>query len=170
MAAALLLVGLTAVGKSAGSRPYVNRTLGFQISYPANYRNKNLPCDLARFLAVRGSQSLLYVSSGVGRNEGNISVVVDKRPFSMKALQLDYAHTGWEAPDQIEVGKFKFYYYGAGGGGVTYPDDYFYDLNGQVLLIRFDGPYPPNHKTPSDETKQMEKTVLGSFRTFQSAK
>lgn len=93
--------------------------------------------------------------------------MLDKRPFDLKIMQLDYAHTGWEAPEQIEIGKYKFYYYGPGGGRVAYPDDYFYDLNGYTLEISFDGSYSSNEKTPTEKVKQMERTVLRTFRIFQ---
>jgi hypothetical protein len=49
---------------------------------------------------------------------------------------------------------------------VAYPDDYFYDLNGYILEISFDGPYTPTQKTPSKATKQMENGVLESVRFF----
>lgn len=165
-----MLFTVAEVGQSTKLQPYVNKSLGFALSFPANYRVKELPCWVARPFATLGYQSLLYVSSGVGRSRGNISLILDRHRFSVDMLQTSHSHTGWEAPAQVQIGKYRFYYYGAGGGGVAYPDDYFYDLNGYVLQISFDGPYPPNDKTPSERTKQMEKTVLGTFRTFQPAK
>jgi hypothetical protein len=60
----------------------------------------------------------------------------------------------------VQIGKHTFYYYRVGGGGVAYPDSFFYDLHGKILLIEFDGPYPPTDKTPSKQTKQMEIEVL----------
>lgn len=67
-------------------------------------------------------------------------------------------------PHKIQIGAHTFYYYGTGGGGVNYPDDYLDDLNGSIQEISFDGPYPPGSKSPSEETEQMEKKILESFR------
>ena len=55
--------------------------------------------------------------------------------------------------------------YGPGGGGVSYPDGYYFNLHGKILVIDFDGPYE-NDKTPTPETKKMELKVLASFREF----
>ena len=41
-------------------------------------------------------------------------------------------------PERLEQ---SFYYYGPGGGGVEYPDQYFLNLKRKTLLIIFDGPY-----------------------------
>lgn len=76
------------------------------------------------------------------------------------------APTGIESPPEpFPVGKNTFYYYGPGGGGVSYPDGYFFDLRGKLLVIDFDGPYE-NEKTPTPETKQMERKILESFQEF----
>jgi hypothetical protein len=68
-----------------------------------------------------------------------------------------------EPPTMVKVGKNTFYYYGRGSGGVSYPDEYFYNLDGNILEIGFDGPYPPNDNSPKAETKEMEKKVLESY-------
>ncbi len=134
---------------------------GFTVSYPATYRIATTPCELAQWAAGHGLQTLFYVSSSAG--ESNIYVALDRKRFNLENLKW-YAHTGEIAPQPIEIGKYTFYYYGPGGGGVTYPDLYLYNLHGRILLIQFDGPYPPNSKTPSDRTKRVEKQVLQSFR------
>ena len=59
----------------------------------------------------------------------------------------------------------RFMFTVAGGGGVEYPDQFFFNLKGKTLYIVFDGPYI-NDKTPADETKKIEEKVLASFRTF----
>jgi hypothetical protein len=58
-----------------------------------------------------------------------------------------------------------FYYYGPGGGGVCYPDQFFYDLRGKPLSISFAGPCVED-KTPTASTKEMEQKLLATFRTF----
>jgi hypothetical protein len=65
---------------------------------------------------------------------------------------------------QSTFGGSTFYYYGRGGGGVAYPDEYFYNLDGNILAIAFDGPYPAHDNSPTAKTKEMEKKILGSFR------
>jgi hypothetical protein len=47
-----------------------------------------------------------------------------------------------EQPTIVKVGENVFYYYGRGGGGVPYPDEYFYNLDGNILGISFDGAIP----------------------------
>ncbi len=76
------------------------------------------------------------------------------------------APTGIDSPPKpIQIGENTFYYYGPGGGGVDYPDVYYFDLGGKILGIDFDGPYE-NEKTPTPATKQMEQRVLKSFQEF----
>jgi hypothetical protein len=76
------------------------------------------------------------------------------------------APTGIDSPPEpFQIGKDTFYYYGPGGGGVTYPDVYYFNLRGKILATGFDGPYE-NSKTPTPETKQMEQKVLKSFQEF----
>lgn len=165
-AVVLALFATGAAGKSMEMKRYVNKELGFELSYPASYEIKDLPCAVARWCAVNGRQSLLYVSKGTGQNRGNISVMLDRQPFSLRRLETAYAHTGWVEPHQIQIGNHTFYFYGTGGGGVTYPDCYIYNLNGSILEISFDGPFPPDSKSPTEETRRIEKEVLETFRVF----
>lgn len=153
-------------GKSAEMKRYVNSGLGFELSYPASYRATELPCGVARWYTYWGFQNLRYLSTGTGHDKGNIFLILDRRPFSLATLEATHAPTGWDEPHKMQVGKHTFFFYGAGGGGVAYPDQYFYDLNGLTLEVKFDGPYPPFHKSPSEETRQVEKKVLKSFRVF----
>lgn len=146
---------------------YVDDSVGIELSYPASYRVTDLPCQVAQWAAGRGLQSLLYVSEGAGDRTGKILVALDRREFSVQTLQELYAHTGWVAPDQMQIGKHTFYYYGVGGGGVDYPDSFFYNLDGHILLIEFEGPYPPNDKTTLERTKQMELEVLKTLERHQ---
>jgi len=85
--------------------------------------------------------------------------------FDVSAL-VTRAPTGIESPPQpVRIGSKTFYYYGPGGGGVPYPDQYYFDLHGKTLAIIFDGPYE-NGRTPSDAAKKMENQVLESFREY----
>jgi hypothetical protein len=155
-----------AFGQSTEMKRYVNSGLGFELSYPASYRVTDLPCRVARWFAERGFQKLLYLSTGTGEKQGNILLSLDRRPFNLATLERAYAHTGWVEPHQIQIGKHTFFYYGTGGGGEKSSDDYLYNLNGLILRISFDGPYPPRSKSPSEQTRQLEEEVLESFRLF----
>ena len=78
--------------------------------------------------------------------------------FQPDAL-IRMAPTGIESPPEPQrMGQNMFYYYGPGGGGVSYPDGYYFNLRGKILVIDFDGPYE-NDKTPTPETKKMEQKV-----------
>jgi hypothetical protein len=99
----------------------------------------------------------------VGKEEVRRLSHADRRIVS--TLQT-MAPTGIDSPpESVRIGKNKFYYYGPGGGGVSYPDGYYFNLHGKILVIDFDGPYE-NDKTPTPETKKMELKVLASFREF----
>jgi hypothetical protein len=161
----VVLISLLGVAQNANWKPYVSKELGFELAYPAGYHQAELPCEIARSAAASGVQSLLYLKKGTGRDEGTIHVTWNRCPLNLKLLQSG-APTGWDEPEQVKVGKLLFYYYGAGGGGVSYPDQYFFDLNGHTLTFVFDGPYPPDSKSPTDETKRIEQKMLESFRLW----
>ena len=65
----------------------------------------------------------------------------------------------------MHVGNKTVYYYGTGGGGVAYPDQFFFRLPSRLLQLVFNGPYR-NDKTPDGRTKAIEKEILGSLETF----
>jgi hypothetical protein len=92
-------------------------------------------------------------------------VFLEDQPFNLESF-VPGAPTGIEdPPEPKQFGSETFYYYGPGGGGVEYPDQYFYNLKGKTLEIAFDGPYVRS-KTPSQETKDNEEILLQTFRTF----
>ena len=68
-------------------------------------------------------------------------------------------------PEPVGIGNHTFYYWGPGGGGVSYPDQYFFNLRGTELSFAFDGPYE-NDKTPTERAKKMERMLLASLREF----
>jgi hypothetical protein len=85
--------------------------------------------------------------------------------FDLQAL-VRSAPTGVEfPPEPFVAGSNKFYYYGPGGSGISYPDQFFYDLRGKTLSIDFDGGYEDG-RTPSDKIKLLERQVLATFRTY----
>jgi hypothetical protein len=163
---ALILFVAASVGQSAKWKSYVNSNLGFELTYPAHYQAKDFP-DAASY-AASGLKPLFYAADAEHTDRGqeaSIEIVLDSRAFSVEALR-SYSPTGMEdiTPAPIRVGEYTFYYYGAGGGGVSYPDAYFYNLHGHILRIMFDGPYPPDDKSPTAETKEIERKILASFR------
>ena len=68
-----------------------------------------------------------------------ITVIFSNEVFDLKRI-VTYAPNGVTALDPVQVGPFTFYYWGPGGGGVEYPDVYFFNLHGNTLSLGFDGP------------------------------
>jgi hypothetical protein len=66
----------------------------------------------------------------------------------------------------VRAGSRTFYFYGAGGGGVNYPDQFLTDLRGRILDIELDGPYGESFKSPNKVTKALEKEVLATVRIY----
>ena|SRR5215813_1348166 len=154
---------------------YVDRLHGFCFSYPPTYEPVPKPW-LPKY--THSSDNAVIQAQHKTAREGrllrlqnsrdmtaSITVLLEELRFNLESL-IAQAPTGIETPPYpTKVGANTFYYYGAGGGGAEYPDGYFFDLNGKALLISFDGPYV-NDKTPSQETKDIEKQLLETFRTF----
>jgi hypothetical protein len=163
---ALILFGIAAFGQSQTLQRFADSNFGFELSYPPTYEVTDLPCAIAQWAASHGYQSLLYVRRGHSQNAGSIHVTVDRRQFSVDNLMQLHSRAD-EQPTMVKVGKNVFYYYGRGGGGVSYPDEYFYNLDGNILGISFDGPYPPHDNSPTAQTKAMERRVLESFRRIE---
>jgi len=95
-----------------------------------------------------------------------IDVYDEGYPFRLEDL-MQFSPIGDvdNAPPLVHAAHADFYYCGPGGGGVTYPDDFFFGIRGRTFSISFDGPYKDD-KTPDAETKITEPEVLASFRTF----
>lgn len=84
--------------------------------------------------------------------------------FGLQSLVKD-APTGYDTPPTpADYGANVFYYYGAGGGGVAYPDMYYFDLHGRALQLVFDGPYRGDDNSPNAKTQAIEKLILSSFK------
>jgi hypothetical protein len=94
-----------------------------------------------------------------------ITIIFSKEPFDLERI-VTYAPNGVTALDPIHIGSHIFYHWEPGGGGAQYPDVYFFDLNGNTLRIEFDGHYNPAEKSPDEQTKQIERKVLATFRAF----
>ena len=151
-----------------GWREFIDRAHGFCFSYPPEYqRGARAPTSglpphseaLARFVSTVPRRA--YAAD---TENASIEVWCLHRVFNLEEL-TKYAPTGVTAPpDPVHFGTNTFYYYGAGGGGVAYPDRYYFNLRGRALEILFDGPYNGKQKSPAPETQAIEKAILSSFR------
>jgi len=156
----------------AGWKIYVNEKYRFCFSYPPIYA----PVDRTE---VEKDSSDLYCSGDFVEafEEGRAAQLQDTRHpdaalcvnvgdemWDLEAMSKS-APTGQEGPPQPKIIEGQvFYYYGPGGGGVCYPDQFFYDLKGKPLYLAFTGCI--DDKTPPPETKDIEQKVLATFRTF----
>jgi hypothetical protein len=135
----------------------------FCFQYPPLYR-RHKP-ERNAFLRP-GSKVLGFFANGRSKwLHSAITVIFSNEVFDLKRI-VTYAPNGVTALEPVQVGSFTFYYWGPGGGGVEYPDVYFFDLHGNTLSLGFDGPYTERSKSPDQQTKQIERKVLASFRTF----
>ena len=83
--------------------------------------------------------------------------------FSLNKIQSEHAPTGViNPPEPVDINGKTFYMYGPGGGGITYPDQYFYNLNGKLLIFRFID-LNIEDKTPTVRTKELAREILSSF-------
>ena len=141
-------------GATSTWRVYVDRDHHFCFRYPRSYTAIPQPKANCRGPKLEDKNA-----------KAEIGVCVINEAFSTSSL-VKMAPTGIESPPEpVDAGKNTFYYYGPGGGGVAYPDGYYFNLRGKILVIDFDGPYD-NDKTPTATTKKMEQKVLATFRIF----
>ena len=159
----------------SGWQTYVDRWHGFCFSYPPTYTPVAQPWltiytnapDKSALKRLRKAAQEHRLGRLQSRQDTTAGIIVslEDEPFSLESFVAG-APTGIDGPPELkQFGPETFYYYGPGGGGVEYADQYFFDLKGKTLLIIFDGPYT-NDKTPSPETKDLEGRLLQTFRTF----
>ena len=136
---------------------YRNEKYGLEFKYPNNYEvivDRTSHEDYADYI----------IKLMDSKTDAYIEIALTRSTFDISKIQERYAPTGVvTAPKKTIYGNNIFYYYGPGGGGVAYPDYYFYDLNGQLLTFVFFGPFE-NDKTPSAQVKTLEKQLLTSFK------
>ena len=139
---------------TTGWKTYVDRVHGFCFSFPSAYRRTRKATDEPNRIRLQHR-----------RLDARIFVLFENKPFNLQRF-VKSAPTGYETPPEpMQIGDKAFYYYGAGGGGASYPDRYFFNLKGKTLYNTFDGPYL-NSKSPSAETMKLEPKVLATLRTF----
>lgn len=144
---------------------YVNKSYGFSFWYPDLYRQVPLPPPDSgdEFRAKVNHEKRLLLLERRDDPDARIWVSLEVRPFDLDALLHSHAPTGYEfPPGPGRIGTHVFYGYGAGGGGVNYPDQYFVNLKGEILHFDFDGPY--EGKSPDEETRNLEPKILATFR------
>ena len=90
-------------------------------------------------------------------DNATINVIAHGTPFHRSDLVAFAPSSGWVdiPPKLIHTTHEEFYYYGPGGGGVDYPDSYYFGLRGRTFSIDFIGPYDGD-KTPAAVSKQIE--------------
>lgn len=154
-----------------GWKTYVNEVHGFSFAYPPLYKVKRRP-DRIKDQEEDAGEGDMDKKAIEGRwvglrnqsSDGTIDFLLTSTRFDLNRLSTN-APTGEEGPPPaVQEGENTFYYYGAGGGGAEYPDQFFYNFDGKLLSIVFDGPY--EGKSPTDETKEIESKMLASFRIF----
>jgi hypothetical protein len=145
----------------------------FCFEYPPQYRAApavfapGVSTGSGRFVGrLTTKPSPAVVPSASDDEAASILIFAYGSPFRPKDL-TKFAPTGLEEtpPQPIHAPHGEFYYYGAGGGGVDYPDSFYFGLRGRLFSIEFLGPYSGD-KTPAPETKRIEPKVLASFRSF----
>lgn len=144
----------TAVGSETSPwRVYIDRDRHFCFRYPGSYTPIAHPKPSCRGPKLEDKKS-----------GANIGVCVLDEDFRADVLVGRMAPAFDSPPKPQRIGQNTFYHYGPGGGGVSYPESYYFNLRGKILAIDF-GPYEKD-KTPTAETKQKEQEVLASLREF----
>ena len=161
----LTLADIPSLGIPHGWKTYVDRVHGFAFAYPPIYKRIRRPDSGPLERTGKAAAEGRWVGLRHQRSDARIDFILEDQPFDLNSLVKDAPTGNDEPPGPVEEGDNTFYVYGAGGGGVEYPDQFFFNFKGKTLYIVFDGPYI-NDKTPSDETKKIEEKVLASFRTF----
>jgi hypothetical protein len=150
---------------------YTNREFRFCLQYPPKYHE--VPASSSdQFSNTRFLGSLVLNSlppgtyGGVVDNKATIDFAYIPKRFSMSQMQTCCAPTGAdEPPAPMRFGRHVFYFYGPGGGGVDYPDEFLIEMNGEILVISFGGPWK-NSKSPIEETRRLEPKILSTFQTY----
>lgn len=156
----------------SGWRVFVDYHDGFCFEYPPRYRRAPavfapgyMPAPHIRFIARLTTQPSPYLgATSANPKVATIDVMDQGVPFHPQDL-AQFAPTDGMRPQLIRAAHRDFYLFGPGGGGVQYPDSFYFAIRGRTFSIDFYGPYS-NDKTPNFVTKKIEPQVLASFRTF----
>lgn len=145
------------VTPNANLSSYRNDVYKFSFDYPNVYKLQDIGGS------ATSSDGKKIIASFAGKKEQYIEVIFDSSTFSTENLKK-YASTGNEdfPPTPVAGISTQFYYYGPGGGGVCYPDQYFTKLNNGILIFRFLG--CEDDKTPSATVKSYALQIMKSFK------
>lgn len=146
--------------KDSSSKRFVDSINRISFNWPTGYELTQVTSqDLAP------SISSIIAKFRNSSNKAVVKVFVAKSPFGMSQIRQSFAPTGLEDinPEKQVIGGKTFYYYGAGGGGVSYADQYFYNLNGKLLVFIVDGPYDSNENSPNENAKLIAQKILESL-------
>jgi hypothetical protein len=155
----------------AGWLTFVDRRHRFCFQYPPEYASKTKLGFKPYLLPDTKLLAILHNAEPRGFNKkgewtsASITVLFSNAPCTLEYM-LHYAPNGPEAPSEVQVGSHTFYEWGAGGGGVDYPDVYHFNLHGHTLTLIFSGPYTEGSKSPDQRTQEIEKKILASLKTF----
>ena len=155
-------------------KTYVNQKHRFCFSYPPTYAPVARPWtlkeyaddpDYSRQLQKEAEEGRLFRLENTQVADAGIVVYLRTEPFDLEGLVKEAPMGSESPPEPTSFGNQTFYYYGPGGGGVCYPDTFYYNLNGKALSISFQGPCVGD-KTPTPATKKIEEKLLLTFRAF----
>ena len=142
-----------------------------QISAPIPGRTRSVRSRRSRGLATRfiwrltTKPSPTVVRSVQDEEAASIDTFAYGIPFRPEDLTR-FASPGDEDPPQpIHALHGNFYYYGRGGGGVDYPDTFYFGLPSRTFSIVFNGLYFRSN-IPDPETKRIEPEVHATFHSF----
>jgi hypothetical protein len=152
-----------------GWRVYINQKYRFCFEYPPSYKPVRAVIDGWTYPAQcldRLQDTSPNAKSDLFDEDTTIDIIHYSWPFRREGLTR-FAPTGMQdlPPDPISTKFQTFYYDGPGGGGVAYPDVFYFGLQRQTFSIQFSGPYFDS-KSPAQVTKEIEPKVLASFRQF----
>lgn len=150
------LPGTAIANKKAST--YTNDIYKFSLEYPSIYTIADTGGG------AKDSYGNTVLAAFMTTDKKTFDITLDDSNFTPTNLRK-YAPTGSEALDPSIV-TTKFFYYGPGGGGVCYPDQYFTSIspatNGKILIFRFYG--CDEDKTPSKIFKDYEMQIIKSFK------
>ncbi len=146
------------VDPTAGWKTYTNTQYGIELRYPTDFES-----GLWTGSGVLGGTGLLCIRQQ-GETHPRIMgmAIYPQGTFTIPFINK-FQPTGPDAPTVVHVGDNQFYFYGPGGGGVAYADQYFFNANGRLVVIDF-SEVDQQDRSPSASTQQLEQQILSTFK------
>jgi hypothetical protein len=136
---------------------YTSTQYEFSFKYPPSY-------SVVSKLDAKYSGLKTVVALEDAKTDGLIYVNIDGKRFTPERIAKDYVVNGPDAATKKVFGTNTWYAYSGGGGGVTYSDFYYFNLDGNLLQIDFDGPYANTTNHPLNPGGFEEK-LMASFKS-----